>query len=131
MFISRKFHSGIEPLFLTTFPHKTTLFCLNWVLGTRLCLIYISPSSSFSFSHSFRSVSIFALREATSFNNTSTQNNRSEDRSGHPFYSKSTPSVVNRKHPFLLTKQHNFTLGPLSPTTPFGESLKVKKGTFS
>ena len=26
MFFSEKFHSGIEPLFLVTFPHKTPLF---------------------------------------------------------------------------------------------------------
>ena len=69
MFIFRKFHSGIEPLFLTDFPHKTLLFSLLGCFWRRLCLICISPRLSPLFSSfyliAFFIVPIFALRDVT------------------------------------------------------------------
>ena len=41
MFILGKFHSGIEPLFYLTFPHKTATFTFFDQFRRRLCLICI------------------------------------------------------------------------------------------
>ena len=43
MFIFGKFHSGIEPLFLTVFPLETAVFYFWRLFWRRLCLICISP----------------------------------------------------------------------------------------
>ena len=122
------FHSGIEPLFSVTFPHKTSLFYFFWSKWTHGYLICSTPTFSSFIFVSFIVV-VFSLRDSITIigghtqslnNNIISQNHLNE-----------LLSFKQQNTHFLLEKSPFYNFDPLRPT-PTHENLKgVEKCTFS
>ena len=137
MFISQKFHSGIEPLFYVDFPHKTLLFWFLVNYLRRLCLICISGTPPlFLFFHLRRSLSTCHdaprdvnykrgsyLRFNVSFLFFQTHISMSKT-------TLATSTLWNHKRPFLRGNTSFYHFKPLRPIHTHGSTTLFEMTTF-